>query len=70
MSVLTFGSVSVDYIVVKRHRRSKTNVCDPSVNVVLQNVVEELYTGLWDSIAVNSCRGGVDAGDQDSRSGR
>lgn len=27
-------------------------MCDPCVNVVLQNVVEELYTGLWDSIAL------------------
>ena len=64
MSVLTFGSVSVDYLVFKRHRRSKTNVCDPCVNVVLQNVVEELYTGLWDSIAVNLHRA-VDTGHQD-----
>lgn len=44
-------------------------MCDLSVNVVLQNVVEELYTGLWDSIAVYSRRG-VDPGDQDPRSGR
>lgn len=39
-------------------------MCDPCVNVVLQNVVEELYTGLWDSIAVN-LHSGVDTGHQD-----
>lgn len=44
-------------------------MCDPSVNVVLQNVVEELYTGLWDSITAYSHRG-IDSGDQDPRSGR
>lgn len=39
-------------------------MCDPSVNVVLQNVVEELYTGLWDSVAVSGRRG-VDGSVQD-----
>lgn len=52
MSVLTFSSVSVDFIVINNIEGVETNVCDPCVNVVLQNVVEELCTGLWDSIIV------------------
>lgn len=44
-------------------------MCDPCVNVVLQNVVEELYTGLWDSIAVSDRRG-VHIGGKDPRSRR
>lgn len=39
-------------------------MCDPCVNVVLQNVVEELYTGLWDSIAL-ILRFAVDIGHKD-----